>query len=200
MFSFFPSCSLSNLSALERTSHFDHLMCNHLMCESLRRTRLKLQKRPRSPNNFGNPHLWTRTSSQISVETSTHSPNHSNARKPNVNSTKCNTSSLDEMRTITASPKSNLSFKEKVALQGKPRLGEIRKVQVRIKESKEFKVSIANLIYKRASAVVVWRTFQRFSDSLSGRTSGKLKRIVGKYVHSKLRHSLSISPFSGRDS
>lgn len=52
------------------------------------------------------------------------------------------------MRTITASPKSNLSFKEKVALQGKPRLGEIRKVQVRIKESKEFKVSIANLIWE----------------------------------------------------
>ena len=48
---------------------------------------------------------------------------------------------VDEMRTITASPKSNLSFKEKVALQGKPRLGEIRKVQIRIKESKEFKVS-----------------------------------------------------------
>lgn len=172
MFSFFQSCSLSNLSALERTSHFDHLMCNHLMCESLRRTRLKLQKRPRSLNNFGNPHLWTRTSWQISMETSTHSANHSNARKPNVNSTKCNTSSLDEMRTITASPKSNLSFKEKVALQGKPRLGEIRKVQVRIKESKEFKVSIANLIYKRASAVAVglskdslWKNFRKIEKN-----------------------------------
>lgn len=100
------------------------------------------------------------------------------------------------MRTITASPKSNLSFKEKVALQGKPRLGEIRKVQVRIKESKEFKVSIANLIYKsilqwRGSLVAkLWR--QKISRCSSFfldpkrifRKIEKGSRNVRKYVHS----------------
>lgn len=43
--------------------------------------------------------------------------------------------------TTATSPKSDLSFQEKVALQGKPRLGDVKKVQIRIKESKEFKAS-----------------------------------------------------------
>jgi hypothetical protein len=33
-----------------------------------------------------------------------------------------------------------ISIDEKIALLGKPRLGEINKCQIRIKESKEFKV------------------------------------------------------------
>jgi hypothetical protein len=39
-----------------------------------------------------------------------------------------------------SSPHSSLSFQEKVALQGKPRLGEVKKIKIRIQESKEFKV------------------------------------------------------------
>jgi len=75
----------------------------------------------------------------------------------------------DEMRTITASPKSNLSFKEKVALQGKPRLGEIRKVQVRIKESKEFKDTVDKLFQKTTTTSTIgnssWR--DQFVEALT---------------------------------
>ena len=40
----------------------------------------------------------------------------------------------------------SLSFDEKVALLGKPKLGEITRSQIRIKESKEFKVKILLLL------------------------------------------------------
>ena len=40
----------------------------------------------------------------------------------------------------------SLSFDEKVALLGKPKLGEITHSQIRIKESKEFKVKILLLL------------------------------------------------------
>ena len=41
----------------------------------------------------------------------------------------------------------SLSFDEKVALLGRPKLGEITRSQIRIKESKEFKVIIRVAIF-----------------------------------------------------
>lgn len=52
---------------------------------------------------------------------------------------------LTEYERELDSPKSNLSQQEKVvALLGRPKLGEIHKCEIRIKESKEFKVIFVN--------------------------------------------------------
>lgn len=40
----------------------------------------------------------------------------------------------------------DLTTEEKVALEGKPRLGTIPRVQINIRESDEFKVSLAELV------------------------------------------------------
>ena len=130
MFYFCASCSCSNLSTL--------------FCVFFERP--DLFARPIWPPNHAGA---ANTPDVAATPASTSRPTANRSALKTRTLIECNASfvSSDEMRTITASPKSNLSFKEKVALQGKPRLGEIRKVQVRIKESKEFKVSIANLIW-----------------------------------------------------
>lgn len=55
---------------------------------------------------------------------------------------------LDEVASLAAdaekkSPEERTE-REKIAIMGKPRLGDITRAQIRIKESKEFKVSVSN--------------------------------------------------------
>jgi len=70
---------------------------------------------------------------------------------------------------VSNRPTNTLSEEEKVALLGKPRLGEVTRTQIRIKESKEFKNTVDKLVQRANNSLLVgtssWK--EQFVEALT---------------------------------
>ncbi|RWS03717.1 sodium/calcium exchanger 3-like protein, partial [Dinothrombium tinctorium] len=89
------------------------------------------------------------------------------------------------------SPKSELSKdQEKVALQGIPRLGEVTRCEIRIKESKEFKNTVDKLFRKANTSFVIgassWK--EQFIDAIPClQVSERILDCASKYLFTSFK-------------